>query len=99
MTWAVVFSRDAAKQYKKLERNGSKNPSVVDVIDLLALDLGNQGPHILSWPHYGPLAGKDHFHCHLRKGRPTYVACWRITNKQLRTIEVYYVGTHEGAPY
>jgi hypothetical protein len=38
-------------------------------------------------------------HCHLRKGRPTYVACWRIIDKKTKQIEVYYVGSHEGAPY
>ncbi len=38
-------------------------------------------------------------HCHLKKGHPTYVVCWRVTSKQLKTVEVYYVGTHEKAPY
>lgn len=42
--------------------------------------------------------GKSSFHhCHLRKGKPTYVACWAVTNEN--KIEVFYVGTHEGAPY
>lgn len=95
--WNVSFSREAGKQYEKLKRAGSK-PSIVDVIDLLALDLQKNGPQLSDWPHYGPL-GKEHFHCHLRKGRPTYVACWRIVDKQTKQIEVYYVGSHEGAPY
>lgn len=93
--WTVAFSKDASKQYKKLERSGSK---ILDVIDFLALDLQKNGPLLPSWPHYTPL-GKDHFHCHLRKGHPTYVACWKILSKQTRQIEVYYVGTHENAPY
>jgi hypothetical protein len=93
----VSFSREAGKQYEKLKRVGSK-PSIIDVIDLLALDLQKNGPQLPDWPHYGHL-GKEHFHCHLRRGRPTYVACWRTVDKQTKQIEVYYVGSHEGAPY
>ena len=35
----------------------------------------------------------------LSKGRPTYVCCWEVTDKKLKITEVYYVGTHEKAPY
>ncbi len=62
------------------------------------LDLRKNGPHLFTWPNYGPL-GAGCFHCHLRKGKSTYVACWRVIDKQTKQIEVYYVGTHEGAPY
>ncbi len=96
--WFVTFSRDAKKQYEKLKRSGSRKPTVNDVIDLLAMDLQRNGPNLPNWPNYGPL-GKAHFHCHLRKGRPTYVACWKVLSKQAKQIEVYYVGTHEKAPY
>ena len=51
---------------------------------------------------YGSKTSKkteDKRHCHLIKGRPTYVCCWAIINKQKKIIEVYYVGTHEKAPY
>jgi hypothetical protein len=60
--WTVAFSKDAKKQYKKLERSGSK---ILNVIDFLALDLQKNGPHLPLWPHF----------------------------------EVYYVGSHENAPY
>ena len=96
--WTVTLSSEAKKQYKRLKRNGSKKPSVVDFIDLLALALEEEGPHLISWPNYSPL-DKNSFHCHLRKGRPTYVACWRTHDKQTKKIEVYYVGSHEDAPY
>ncbi len=96
-TWSVDFSREDGKQYVKLKRSGSR-PSINDVIDLLVLDLRKNGPQLPKWPDYGPL-GKDNFHCHLRNGKPTYVACWRLLDKQTRNIEVYYVGSHEGAPY
>lgn len=39
-----------------------------------------------------------YFHCHLRKGHPTYVACWEA-DVQAKKIEVFYVGSHEDAPY
>ncbi len=95
--WTVEFSKKAGKQYEKLKRNGSR-PSINDTIDFLVLDLKKHGPELPSWPNYGPLE-KEHFHCHLRKGRPTYVACWKIVDKKRKQIEVYYVGSHEGAPY
>jgi hypothetical protein len=95
--WTVDFSTKAGKQYKKLKRSGSR-PSINDVIDFLVLDMQKNGPQLPNWPDFGPLE-KDHFHCHLRNGKPTYVACWRILDKTTKQIEVYYVGTHEGAPY
>jgi hypothetical protein len=96
--WKVTFSRTAAKQYEKLKRSGSKNPSIIDTIDLLAIDLASRGPYIENWPNYGPIK-KQRYHCHLKKGHPTYVACWEIVDKKEKQIEVYYVGTHEKAPY
>jgi hypothetical protein len=41
----------------------------------------------------------DKRHCHLIKGRPTYVACWEVKDPKNKILEVYYVGTHEKAPY
>ena len=96
--WVVVFSREAQKQYEKLKRSGVKRPSIIDAIDLLALELISSGPHLHTWPNYGPL-GREKFHCHLPKGHPTYVACWKLVSTKEKMIEVYYVGTHEGAPY
>jgi hypothetical protein len=46
------------------------------------------------------MKGADNeYHCHIEKGRPTYVVCWRIADKNKKNIEVYYAGTHEKAPY
>lgn len=95
--WTANFSREAGKQYEKLRRSGTR-PPIASIIGVLMLDLQKNGPHLFNWPNYGPLEA-EHFHCHLRKGKSTYVACWRITDKKLKQIEVYYVGTHEGAPY
>lgn len=42
-------------------------------------------------PHFSALGGKG--------GKPTYVACWYIKDKKVKIVEIYYVGTHEKAPY
>lgn len=95
--WSVSFNRSAEKQYKKLKRSGSR-PDITDVINLLMIEMVQEGPHRNNWPNYGPLE-EYKFHCHLRKGQPTYVACWELLDKEKKIIEVYYVGTHENAPY
>jgi hypothetical protein len=56
------------------------------------------GPVRGNWPNYGRLGLRRH-HCHLKKGRPTYVAVWEVTDREKRLVEVTYVGTHEKAPY
>lgn len=95
--WTVKFTRKANDQFSKLQRNGSK-PPISNTILLLTGEMEREGPYRKNWPNYGPLAGND-FHCHLKKGRPTYVACWRVLDREKKIIEVYYVGTHENAPY
>jgi hypothetical protein len=64
-------------------------------------DLVHRGPALPDWPNYGRFGGVkgDKRHCHLQKGRPTYVCCWELKDKNRKLIEVYYVGTHEKAPY
>ncbi len=100
--WHVSLSRDAKKQYIKLERSGQKRPSIIDAIDALVIDLMINGPILTGWPNYGliKLGKNDTFHhCHLKKGRPTFVACWKVTDERGKKLELFYVGTHEGAPY
>lgn len=94
--WFVSFSRSASSQRDKLKRSGTK-PSICDVINLLVIEMTKEGPFRTNWSNYGPL--HDGYHCHLKKGKPTYVACWRIIDKVKKKIEVYYVGTHENAQY
>ncbi len=66
----------------------------------LALDLRDNGPVLPGKPHFGKLKGQgETYHCHLKAGRPTYVAVWEVRDKTIRLIEVTYVGTHENAPY
>src|ERR1700719_5388447 len=95
--WNLCFSRKASDQYDKLKQSGKK-PSINDIINLLVIEMRNEGPYRSNWPNYGPL-GENEFHCHLKKGKPTYVACWKIIDNDKKIIEVYYVGTHENAPY
>lgn len=95
--WQVKFNRDSEKQYKKLKYNGSR-PAITDIINLLVIEMAHDGPYRTNWDNFGPLKEND-FHCHLKKGKPTYVACWKIIDKKSRIIEVFYVGTHENAPY
>ena len=99
--WQVDLSREAKKQYKKLLISGLKRPSITDAIDALVLDLQYRGPILKEWPHYGIIQKNKKescHHCHLRRGRPTFVACWEADEKT-KKIEVFYVGSHENAPY
>ena len=92
MNWTVGFSKKAAKQYQKIP------DTVRDEIDALVLEIQVAGPVRGNWKNYSKLGASTH-HCHLKSGHPTYVACWEVADKQVRIVEVYYVGTHEKAPY
>lgn len=52
-------------------------------------------------PHFGKLKNRpgEVYHCHLNKGRPTYVVVWQVKDRLILLVEVTYVGTHENAPY
>jgi mRNA-degrading endonuclease RelE of RelBE toxin-antitoxin system len=92
--WQVGFSAKAAKQYKKLSID------LKSVISTLVAELEVRGPMVPDWKHFGKLRGKgERFHCHIKSGRPTYVACWEVIDKKIHILEVYYVGTHENVPY
>ena len=96
MNWDVQFTSKSVKQLNKL---GKK---VILATQLLVNDLETYGPNPgKRWHNYGKLytkAQQNKRHCHLLKGNPTYVCCW-IVHKEMKLIEVYYVGTHEKAPY
>lgn len=92
MKWYVHFSRKVVKQLKKLPEN------VKASLIVLTRDIEEQGPVRGNWPNYSRLGGHRH-HCHLRKGKTTYVAIWQVIDKEIRIVEVNYVGTHEKAPY
>lgn len=94
--WTVNSTKMADKQAAKLSQK------LLLVLSFLFQDLAVNGPALPDWPNYGKLKCKksvDKRHCHLQKGNPTYVCCWEVVDKKRRIIEVYYVGTHEKAPY
>ena len=35
----------------------------------------------------------------IKKGDPTYVAVWRVTESEIKIVEIKYAGTHEGVDY
>lgn len=88
----MVFSNAASKQYRELPE------TIKEIAIFLVKEIELLGPVRGNWRNYSKL-GTDGHHCHLKYGRPTYVACWQILNKDEKIVEVYYVGTHEKAPY
>ena len=94
MSWRVEFNNKAAKQYKKLPQ------SVRDAIDLLAMEIRLSGPVRGNWKNYSKLEGrKNQHHCHVKSGKPTYVAVWEVSETEVKFVEVVYAGTHEKALY
>ena len=95
MAWRVELTSKAAKQAAKLPDKIQK--SLDTLRKLITLD----GPVQPSMPHFGKLKNQrwEIYHCHLNKGRPTYVAVWQVKDCIAVLVEVTYVGTHENAPY
>ena len=92
MGWTVRISAKAQKRCQAL-------PEVVRrALALLMADLEDFGPVRGDWPNYGKL-GPGRHHCHLKKGRPTYVAVWEERDGTVRLLEITYAGTHGKAPY
>ena len=92
MQWSVNLSGRVVKKLTKLPE------TVKTSLVALIRDIQDKGPVRGNWPNYSRLGGNRH-HCHLKKGKTTYVAIWQIIDKEIRIVEVSYVGTHEKAPY
>lgn len=90
--WVVEFTNRAFKQKEKLPLK------VQAALFQLAKEIKAFGPVRGDWPNYSKLSDGRH-HCHLKKGRPTYVAVWRMEADKIRVVEVIYVGRHEKVPY
>jgi len=95
MFWTVEFTSKAAKMTAKLP------PRIQERLNALRKAIEITGPVQPSIVHFGKLRGwRDAtYHCHLNKGRPTYVAVWQVRDRALCLVEVIYAGTHEKAPY
>lgn len=91
MTWSVTLTGKANKQAEKLPM------AVRAVLQTLMDEISISGPVRGDWPNYSKLSDGRH-HCHLKKGKPTFVAVW-TTEKKTVSVEIVYVGTHEKAPY
>jgi hypothetical protein len=80
---------------KKTLKNLEKMPDLmVQKFFILAEQLKVKGPLAPNWANYSKL-GKNEYHCHLSY---SWVACWKHESNTL-TIEVYYVGSRQNAPY
>ena len=101
MSWSIRIAKRTAKDIGRLPEEVQLR--LVALIKRMEI----YGPYIETWSpeerqkykNYGALYGVGkRYHCHLKKGRPTYVACWEVHLKTI-VVEFYYVGTHEKAPY
>lgn len=92
MPWKVILSTRAEKQIERLSVN------IKNRLFYLLAEIEQSGPVRGDWPNYGKLDDTRH-HCHIKKGKPCFVAVWEVTDKKIKLVEVKYVGTHEKAPY
>jgi len=92
MSWQVNIKKSVVKELPKLPQE------VRNALKFLMADMEPGGPVRGNWQNYGKLSAKRH-HCHIKKGRPTYVAVWEEKEDSIHLIEVTYAGTHEKAPY
>jgi mRNA-degrading endonuclease RelE of RelBE toxin-antitoxin system len=89
MAYQVIVPKKVRKNLRKLPKNIQER---FDVLTISLRDAGPTGPH--GWQNYRRLS-ENEYHCHLTYH---YVACWRH-EKGTITIEVYYAGSREDAPY
>jgi len=92
MAWTVTERRSLNKRVRELP------DQVQNQLIALKKDMEANEPIRGDWPNFSPLSG-NRYHCHLKKGHPTYVAIWEVIDMEIRLIEVIYAGTHEKAPY
>lgn len=92
--WKVDFSGKADKQARKLPGD------ILGRLYALKLDLEDKGPEQPTWRNYGRIVGgKDVHHCHLNSGRPRYVVVWKVIDREIRIMEIRYVGPHGSVDY
>ena len=92
--WQVFFQKHVIRQLDKLPKH------VLATTRALVHEIEKFGPLRYNWKNFGKLKKVDNlYHCHIKQGRPTYVVCWEVKDKKNQIVEVYYVGTHEKAPY
>lgn len=89
MAFKILIKKSVIKRITKIPDNIQiKFRALVAVLQ----ESGTRGA--ANWPNYSKVEGNK-YHCHLTYH---YVACW-TEEKGTLTIEVYYVGSRENAPY
>jgi mRNA-degrading endonuclease RelE of RelBE toxin-antitoxin system len=92
MAWTVTLHRKVDKELQSLPAAVRKH------LFRLIYEIELFGPVRGDWLNYGKLGKKQH-HCHIKRGKPTYVAVWKEMDGEIQLVEVTYAGTHENAPY
>ena len=93
MSWTIeINNKQVVKQIKALPIK------IKEKLFTLFLEIEKQGPVRGNWANYSKLTATKH-HCHIKKGKPSFVVVWEVKNKIIKIVEVIYVGTHEKAPY
>ncbi len=83
------------REKKRVQKSVQKMPlEVQSLYRALLLDLEESGPMQPSWKNFSKL-GDVKYHCHLNY---RWVACWTY-REEILTVEVYYAGSREKAPY
>ncbi len=70
MKWEVDLGNGVEKKVAKLPQ------TIRDILSDLITDLETKGPIQPEWPNFSPLnKGKKiaAYHCHLKKGKPTFL--------------------------
>lgn len=81
--WSIEVIGQARKAQKNLSKRSYEN------FLTLLYEFEISGPYRSNWPNYTVMKRKnvEHYHCHIEKGRPTYVVCW-IYHKSQKIIQV-----------
>jgi len=88
MEFRVVWNKRVEKQVQRL-------PYRIQLLFFtLVNDIMRTGAIQKKWKNFSSLGGNK-YHCHLTYD---WVACWKW-EKGTVTIEVYYAGSRENAPY
>ena len=88
MKYKVVWNKKVKKQISKCPKD------IQESFNVLVQDIKEKGPIQKEWRNFSSL-GENKYHCHLNY---RWVACWTY-EKEIITVEVYYVGSREKAPY
>lgn len=93
MTYAIYLGHQAKKEMAKIDRSLARR--LRDRLRELAVN--PLDPRLARQMETDP--NRRYSRVGLKKGRPSYVAIFRVADRGIKLIEVRYVGTHEDADY